>query len=271
MRNDRRNAAAALNNHMGLEWDAPVVIDSDALTPDDAELATLTNMSEEDIGLHIREYTAEALKNRPEVFQISAKKNAARHSALANASVYLCPTVFLNGGYQQTRSIAKSGASAPAASPAVTAIMDGLMPIFSPKGWNGSWSFTVGASYRFGGLAPWDPSWARTAQSSSQARQAEFEMEDLIRNIRVEIQQKFTRLAASAAVIPVQRENIRSAEEYFRVANIQFQNGIIDSAKLLSANVDLQNARTLYIQALFDFQNCKADLNRAIGKDLFRL
>ena len=53
------------------------------------------------------------------------------------------------------------------------------------------------------------------------------------------------------------------------MAIIQFKNGVIDNTKLLDANVELTSARSMYIQAPYDYQTSKAELNRAIGRDYF--
>jgi len=269
--NDLRNSRAALNAHMGRGWNSPFTIDAASITVNESEVSGYTNMPDATIDSNLDALTLAALKNRPEILQVTFKKKAALDSARANASAYLFPSFFVSGSWGTSKSIAKEGAGpAPTGNPATDAIIKAMVGEFSPSGWNGSWNLTMGATYKFGALAPWDPSHARAGQSLSQARQADLEMDDLVKSIRLEVQQKFFKLISAASVILSQKDNIASSEEYFRVAIIQFKNGVIDNSKLLSADVDLENAKTMYIQALFDFQMAKADLNRAIGGDKFQ-
>ena len=76
-------------------------------------------------------------------------------------------------------------------------------------------------------------------------------------------------LVAASHAIQSQRDNIAYAKESARVAVLQFKNGMIDNTELLNANVELSNATTMYIQALYYFQVSKAKLNRALGYDYF--
>ena len=58
------------------------------------------------------------------------------------------------------------------------------------------------------------------------------------------------------------------AEEGLRVANLRFQNGIGTQLEILSAQSALTQARTNYIQAIYDYQMAVAKYDKAIGKGL---
>ena len=81
----------------------------------------------------------------------------------------------------------------------------------------------------------------------------------------------YFKLKSAEASIISQQGNVQAAEEAFRIAGIQFRHGIIDNSKLLDANVEAVNAKTLYIQALHDYQVAKSELNRAVGREVFRI
>jgi outer membrane protein len=141
--------------------------------------------------------------------------------------------------------------------------------VLEPAGWNKNWNITLGATYRWGGLLPFDPAHAKADQLKSQAKQTDMEMDDFLRTVRLDIQQGLLKLISASNAILSQKENIGAAEESLRVAIVQFRNGMIDNTKFLESNVELSNAKTLYIQALYDLQSSKAELNRSVGYDYF--
>jgi outer membrane protein len=130
---------------------------------------------------------------------------------------------------------------------------------------------TAGVSYKWGALSPLDPSHAKSLQDESRQKQSDIETDDFIKQLHLEVQRGLLKMISAAHALESQNDNTQSAQEYFRIAVLQFRNGMIDNTKLLDANVELKNAQTLYIQALFDLQTAKSDLNRAIGYDYFQI
>ncbi len=266
--NDYLSAIAALNIQMGRDIDSPLELDRSTITVDTGEENAIMKWTDKERKERLSFMTAESLKNRPELLQIKAKKEALAHAAWAGDSLYLWPTLFASGSYGTSRIIPKNGAKTTGDPHADLALYD-IGKILEPMGWNKNWNVVVGATYRWGGAVPFDPAHAKSDQYRSQSKQADYEMDDFVRNLRLNIQQGILKLISASNAILSQRENIESAEESLRVAIIQFRNGIIDNTKFLDANVELSNAKTLYIQALYDLQSSKAELNRAIGYDYF--
>jgi outer membrane protein len=266
--NDYLSAMAALNIQMGRDIDSPLGLDRNAITTDTGEEAAIMKWSDTEKKKRLAFMTAESLKNRPEIIQIKSKKNALAHAAWAGDSLYLWPTLFASGSFGMSKVIPKDTTKTTGDPHADLALYD-IGKILEPAGWNKNWNVVVGATYRWGGLAPFDPSHAKADQYWSQAKQADLEMDDFVRNLRLNIQQGLLKLISASNAILSQKENIASAEESLRVAIIQFKNGMIDNPRFLDANVELSNAKTLYIQALYDLQSAKAELNRAIGYDYF--
>jgi outer membrane protein len=266
--NDSLSAIAALNIHMGRDIDSPLNLDRNTITKDTGEESAIMNWSDKEKKERLAFMTAESLKNRPEIIQLKSKKNALNHAAWAGDSLYLWPTLFASGSYGSSRVIPKNNIQTSGDAHADLALYD-IGKILEPAGWNKNWNVVIGATYRWGGLAPFDPAHAKADQYRSQEKQADLEMDDFVRNLRLNIQQGLLKLISASNAILSQKENIESAEESLRVAIIQFRNGMIDNPKFLDANVELSNAKTFYIQALYDLQTSKAELNRAIGYDFF--
>ena len=268
-RKEFEQAKAAFNLHLGRDIDLSVVLDEKALQLESPEDNAIISMKEDERMSHYKELVAMALKNRPELLQISHKKDLYMDKVNESESVYLWPSFFVNGSYGTNKLINPAGDTY-TGNQIVDTIVNGFNAEMNPKGWNKSWNFTVGATYRWGALSPFDSSGPRSDQLKSLTTQTGMEMEDFVRSIKLEIQDGLLTLESASYSIQSQKNNVKTAEESFRVAGIQFKNGMIDNTELLNTNVELSNARTMYVQSLFDFQTAKAKLNRALGSDYFK-
>ncbi len=275
--NNYLSARAALNIHLGKNINAPVnLVDLSEIKLNE-EVLSLLKTPEDKENEMINDLISESLKNRPELIQIQSKREAQIYGAKASESIYLWPSFFVSGNYGKTKYIPKKQASKefPPPSSPEEAMIQGYLSALSSTGlkesWETNWAITVGATYKWGALSPVDPAHAKAGQSRSQAKQTEYQMEDFIKSIRLEVQYAYLKLKSTSNSIKSQQGNIETAEESLKVSIAQFRNGIIDNTKLLDANVQLTTAKTLYIQALHDYQVAKAELNKAIGKDVFAL
>jgi outer membrane protein len=266
--NDYQNAKASLNIFLGKNITSSLYLDGSAMFANDDELKAVTGMSSSDQDQKFSFLISEAVKNRPEVVQLRLKKQIAGAEKNLNQSVYFWPTFYAAGNYGKSEIINKK--EVPWLGDAeTTKIMKMVSESFEPTGWNRSWSITAGASYKWGALSPADSSHARADQAESRERQADIESDEMVKQIQLDIQRGLLKMISAAHALEAQKDNIQSATEYFRVATIQFRNGMIDNSKLLDADVELKSARTLYVQALFDLQTAKADINRAVGYTLY--
>lgn len=265
--NDYLSARAVLNIQIGNEINYPVSVDF-------KKTAVLNNdntvVRDEEAGRkEISRLIKIALKNRPELIQLEKKKEAEEYAAGASQSIYLWPSFFINGKYGSSKTIQKEMTST--GDPAADQMMAGLSESLSPPDWTDSWSVTIGAAYRWGAWCPLDSSNAKAAQSKSRAMQSEYQMDDFIKGVKIEVQRGYLKLVSALNSLNSQEGNIEAAEETLKASVEQFRNGIIDNTKLLEANVGLTTAMTLYIKSIYDYQTAKAELNRAIGVDYFKI
>ncbi len=265
--NDYLSALAAFNIQIGNEIDTQVNLDFDVINKIDDILIVKDRSKEKN---EINKMIKTALKNRPELIQLKSSKAALEYGAGASQSVYLWPSFFVRGRYGASKTIPKEGTSS-TGDPASDMLLEGINDSFSPPGWTDSWSITLGASYRWGAWSPLDSSNAKVKQSESQVKQIDYQMEDFIKALKLEVQRGYLKLKSASNSIKSQEGNIESAKETLKVSIEQFRNGIIDNTKLLEANVGLTTALTLYIQALYDYQVAKAGLNKATGTEYFRI
>ncbi len=273
--NDALSAMADLNIQTGNDIFSRFDPDPAAMEIDRGDLSAIPSESGDERKLLVA-MIGEALKHRPEIIQIKKTKEMKENIAAAAEAIYLWPSLFVNGSYGTSKSISSESGSKPPPDPVLDPIgyqfyqmMSGMQESLAPSGWNNSWNISVGASYRWGALSPLDSSHARGRQSRSSAKQTEYQLDDFIKGVKLEIQRGYLKLKAAHSSLASQQGNVKTAEEGLKAAITQFRNGIIDNTKLLEANVQLITARTLYIQSLYDFQVARAELNRAIGVEYF--
>lgn len=268
-RKDYEKAKAALNIHLGRDIENAVNLDNGMLELNGPEDTKLISMTESDWMDKFREFVSISFQHRPELIQINHLKEFYKYKQEENDSVYLWPTFFVNGSYDRSKLINPLGnIQTPYGNP-TDFIINMFNEEINPRGWKEGWTFTVGATYRWGTLSPADSSGQRSKELKSLSSQVDMELDDFTKNIKLEIQNHILSMVAASHAIIAQRENVKTAEEAFHIAVIQFSNGVIDNTELLNANVELSSAKTMYIQALYDFQTTKAMFNRALGIDYF--
>jgi len=266
--NDYQNMESSLNVLIGRDIAAPLTLDRKSLTIQQGEITKLTAIDATEQNRQLAELVGIAMKNRPEIVQLRYKKDIAEASGNLDRSVYMWPNFFIEGNYGTSKVINQQ--ELPAGAPNAQ-LLNEITDMLSPPGWNKSWTVTAGVSYKWGALSPLDPSQAKSLQDESRQKQSDIETDDFIKQLHLEVQRGLLKMISAAHALESQNDNTQSAQEYFRIAVLQFRNGMIDNTKLLDANVELKNAQTLYIQALFDLQTAKSDLNRAIGYDYFQI
>jgi outer membrane protein len=267
---DFESMKARFNIQLGREIDTPVHLNEKSLMLESAGDLGLISVTGNERMNHFKEFVSLAIKNRPELMILQHKKELYKSTQAENSAVYMWPTLFANGSYGMSKlTDPVTNVSTGYPDPTFDAALNAVNKNLNPDGWNRTWSVSLGATYKWGSLSPLDASGARNDQLKSLSLQTDMEMEDFVRSVKLDIQDGLLNLDAASSSYLSQKENTASAEESFRVAALQFKNGLIDNTILLNANVELSSARTMYIQSLFEFQSAKARLNRSLGVDYF--
>jgi len=267
---DLKRAKAGFNIQMGRDIDAPVNLDASSLVLSSSGDKALVDMPENDRMNSFVGLTEIAIKNRPELMMLQHKKALYKSKETESDSVYMWPVFFITGSYGMSKldnpvTNIRTGYPDPTLDLAINAVNSKL----NSEGWNKNWNFTIGATYRWGALSPLDATGPRSRELKSLSTQTDMEIEDFVRNVKLEIQDGLLELEAASNSYNSQKENLKSAEESLRVAALQFKNGMIDNTILLNANVELSSARAMYVQSLYDFQAAKARLNQSLGFELY--
>ena len=90
--------------------------------------------------------------------------------------------------------------------------------------------------------------------------------EELLRqNIFLDVQQAYLNLREAEERIPTAELTVKQAEENFGIAKGRYEAGVGNPVELTDAEVALVNAKTAYIQALYDYRTAQAILEKAMG------
>lgn len=137
-------------------------------------------------------------------------------------------------------------------------------PFYSKDEWQTDWNITflVNIPLFDGFLAR-----SKVRQAKSDLKKLEIvegEAKDLI---KLEISQAISDLNLAKENILSQQENVKQAKESLRIAQVQYQQGIITNLEQMDTELALTIAETNYLQALTDYLIAKAKYEKAIGTD----
>ena len=189
--------------------------------------------------LNLDTLIAQALKNRPEVHRTQLSEQAA-HKQIDIAKTRSRPDLGLFTNYQISQN-------------------ERLTQM------NRIWSVGLQINIPiFDGFA----TRAAVQQSESMLKQVELGGTQVKVGVEFEVRNAYLNLLGAQTLIDVQRESVTQAQESVRIANIQFQNGIITTVALTDTQLALAQAEVNRLQAYHDYVVGLARLEKAIGQTL---
>lgn len=109
---------------------------------------------------------------------------------------------------------------------------------------------------------------AAIQQSESVLKQLQLGRAQVKTGVEFEVRNAYLNLIGAQTRIEVQREAVTQAQESVRIANLQFQNGIITTVALTDTQLALAQAEVNRLQAYHDYVVGLARLEKAIGQTL---
>ena len=109
---------------------------------------------------------------------------------------------------------------------------------------------------------------AALQQTESSLKQIQLGGTQVKVGVEFEVRTAYLNLRAAETIIEVQREAVTQARESVRIANLQFQNGIITTVALTDTQLALAQAEVNRLQAYHDYIVGLARLEKAIGQTL---
>jgi len=192
------------------------------------------NLSYQSVVITFEDAIGTAYKNRPDLASVILKKQAAESSIILAKKGYY-PALNGNASYNWT------GEEFP---------LD--------EGWN------VGVTLSFpifsGFLTRHKVEEARANLNILSANE-----ESLRQEIFLDLQQAYLNLKGAEESIPAAETVVKHAEENFELANGRYAAGVGNPIEVTDARVGLSNAKSFYIQALYDHKIALASLEKATG------
>jgi outer membrane protein TolC len=191
------------------------------------------------VEINLEESLARAVLNRPELTQLQYQKQMAGEMIKIARADYL-PNIALAGSYSTWAD----------------------RFVFSKNNWQSFYSFNLVLSIPlFNGLQT--P--AKVAESQALIREIDFTEKGLVNNIKFEVQAAYLTLNNAQETLLSQEKNIDAAQESVRVAELNYNEGLITITDLGAAQVALSEARINYLRAIYDYAVSLAQMEKAIG------
>lgn len=118
--------------------------------------------------------------------------------------------------------------------------------------------------------ASWNIFDAGATKASVKAAQATLEESGHTLNqtkdsVQLEVRQAYLNMKEAEKRIDTSKVAVDQAQEDFKIAQVRYTAGVGTNLDIMDAQVALTEAKTNYIQALYDYNTNKADLERAMG------
>lgn len=235
--NMRPQVISARNNLKVMELNLKTILGLDLEIPIELE----GELKFEDVQLSLPALMESALLNRPELAQIRLQKGMAGESFKIARSGGL-PSVALSGQFNWWADKLQLGGDV----------------------WQDYYTvnlvFTIPL---FNGLA----NLARMGQAKAAIKEIEFTEKGLVDRLRFEVRQAVLKVDEAKESLVSQEKNVEQARESLRIAELNFEEGLITVLDISQAQTALTQARVNYSQALFDYMMALAEVDRATGVD----
>lgn len=112
---------------------------------------------------------------------------------------------------------------------------------------------------------------AAVREASNKIAQLRAEYQNLLDEVRFEVQSSFTRVVQAAEVVRLYRDKtLPAAERSLQSAQANYTTGAVDFLRLLDTERQLNNQRERYYAAVADYHQRVAELERAVGEPVGR-
>ena len=88
---------------------------------------------------------------------------------------------------------------------------------------------------------------------------------DTVDAVNLDVRSNYLNLREAEKRIATTKLAVSQAEEDYRIAQLRYMNGVGTNTDVLDAQVALTDAKTNYLQAMYDYNTCKTNLETAIG------
>ncbi|CUH94550.1 hypothetical protein P22_0616 [Propionispora sp. 2/2-37] len=204
--------------------------------PLDTELQLKQELAYEKYTLPMEECIGYALENRPELVKAGVTQDKAKEAITGAKSGYR-PTVAVTSTYE-------------------------WKDTDFPGDTRDHWYVGVSADWNF-----FDSGITKSKVKAAQAsyEQSGHSLKQTKDNVQLEVRQAYLSMREAEKRIETSKVTVDKAEEDFKIAKVRYTAGVGTNLDVMDAQVALTEAKTNYVQALYDYNTNKADLEMAMG------
>ena len=108
---------------------------------------------------------------------------------------------------------------------------------------------------------------ARVGQAKQDETKAKIQLEQILLGVELEVRQAFLNVESAKKVINAAQRNVLLAKETLRLANVRYENGVSTTLEVSDANVQFVRARTAEVNAIYDYWDAAAKLQKAVSSE----
>lgn len=134
-----------------------------------------------------------------------------------------------------------------------------------PGSGNSAWRVTGGITFSFYDGGATNAKVKQAKQALLAARETEQQTREAV---QLAVKQAYLNIRSAAQRVEASQSAVAEAEESFKIARVRYQAGVGINLDVLDAQLNLNQAQTNYIQALYDYNVGIAQLEQAMGVDV---
>jgi len=180
--------------------------------------------------------------SRPEIHQALSALESSKSSVRSARAGYI-PTVSVNAGYTRSDNESRSG--------------------WEREGWNvgGSVRLTLFDSFQTRG---------RVGEAMANQEKSEADLKTAVQGIELEVRTAWLNMQEARERIETSSVAVNLAEEDYKIAQARYMAGVGTNLDVIDSQSSLTNAQTNYVTALYDYNNSRANLDKAMGVGVAR-
>ena len=204
--------------------------------PLDTQINVKEQLKYQQLSLTLEEAIKQAMTNRPDLVQAELSVAAAKQG-VKNAKSGFRPTIALSAS-------------------------EGWSDKDFPGDENDEWSVGVRATWNIldSGLTN-----SKVKQSQAGLEKAKQQAQQAKDSVQLEVRQAYLNLKEAEKRIATSQVTVNKAEEDYKIAQVRYSSGVGTNLDVIDSQVALTQAKTNYVQALYDYNTSRAKLEKAIG------
>ncbi|EGO62953.1 TolC family protein [Acetonema longum] len=204
--------------------------------PLDTQITIKDQLKQEAVEWTMEESIGKAMADRPDAAQAKTNVQIAKYGVtVARSDRYPTIALFASQGYNDDE---------------------------FPGDDNSNWAVGVSATWNVfdSGLSR-----SKVRQSQADLEYAKLQQKQALDGVELEVRQAYLNVREAEKRIATNQVAVNKAEEDYKIAQVRYTSGVGTNLDVIDSEVALTRAKTNYIQALYDYNTSRAQLEKAVG------